>query len=76
MIRHYRDLQDWQKAMNVAVAAYELTKSLLETQLELALRVGYLSQEASQNVLRELDILGKQLNVLSQRVNQPPTTNN
>lgn len=27
MIRHYRDLQVWQRAMDVAVTIYELTKS-------------------------------------------------
>lgn len=120
MIHHYRDLQVWQRAMNVAVEVYELTKSLpateqygltsqirrcsvsipsniaeghgrsnaefarfltiargslseLETQLEIALRVGYLDRETLQNTHRELDILGKQLNVLYQRVKNNTT---
>lgn len=54
--------------------------SELETQLELANRIGYLDDESSQNTFRELTVLGKQLNVFSQRVNktnnQPPTANN
>ena len=40
----------------------------LETQLEIAKRVGYLSDNTYTELTNELTILGKQLNVLRQRV--------
>jgi len=40
----------------------------LETQLEIALRVAYLSPEAKAELDREVTALGKQLNVLLQKV--------
>jgi four helix bundle protein len=40
----------------------------LETQIEIAYRVGYLSEADRGDLDRELTILGKQLNVLLQRV--------
>lgn len=127
MIRSYRDLLVWQRAMDIVVSVYTLTKAFpqseiygltsqiqraavsipsniaegygrsdkefgrylaiargslseLETQLELANRIGYLDDKSCENVFRELTVLGKQLNVLSQRVNktnhQQPTANN
>lgn len=41
----------------------------LETQLEIARRIQYLPQEKFETLNEEISILGKQLNVLSQKVN-------
>ena len=122
MIRHYRDLEVWQRAMDIVEAIYRETKSFpsseiygltnqirraavsipsniaeghgrserefarfltiargslaeLETQLELACRIGFLPKENFAAINQSLTVLGKQLNVLSQRVNAslPPT---
>lgn len=40
----------------------------LETQLEIALRLGYLSTEDHVQIADELEIIGRQLNVLMQKV--------
>ncbi|MCB9422771.1 MAG: four helix bundle protein [Ardenticatenaceae bacterium] len=115
-IRHYRDLDVWQRGMDVTVMVYRFTDLFpksevygltnqirraavaissniaegygrsnkefgrflsiargslaeLETQLEIARRIQYLSEENFEALNAEITILGKQLNVLSQKVN-------
>jgi four helix bundle protein len=114
-IKSYRDLQVWQRAVELAVRVYRVTQEFpkseqygltsqmrraavsvasniaegqnrsnkefgrylemalgslaeLETQIEIALRINYLSEEIYSELNGELNILGRQLNVLSQRV--------
>jgi four helix bundle protein len=119
-IKSYRDLQVWQRAVELAVHIYRTTEAFpksetygfssqmrraavsiasniaegygrseaelaryltmargplaeLETQSEIAKRIGYLSYKAHVDLSEEISILGRQLNVFHQRVNQPPT---
>ena len=119
-IKSYRDLQVWQRAVELAVHIYRVTESFpktevyaltnqmrraavsiasniaegygssetelsrylaiargslaeLETQAEIARRIGYLSDKEHADISEELSVLGRQLNVFHQRVNQPPT---
>ena len=114
-IKSYRDLQVWQRAVELAVHIYQATGDFpkteqygltnqmrraavsvasniaeghgrteaefarylsislgslaeLETQLEIARRVGYFSEQAFTQLSEEANVLGRQLNVLSQRV--------
>jgi four helix bundle protein len=118
-IKSYRDLQVWQRAVELAVHIYRVTESFprtevyaltnqmrraavsiasniaegygrseaelaryltmargslaeLETQAEIAKRIGYLSDKEHADLSEEISILGRQLNVFHQRVNQPP----
>jgi four helix bundle protein len=118
-IKSYRDLQVWQRAVELAVHIYRVTESFprtevyaltnqmrraavsiasniaegygrseaelaryltmargslaeLETQAEIAKRIGYLSDKDHADLSEEISILGRQLNVFHQRVNQPP----
>jgi hypothetical protein len=41
----------------------------LETQAEIARRIGYLSDKDHTDISEELSVLGRQLNVFHQRVN-------
>jgi four helix bundle protein len=119
-IKSYRDLQVWQRAVELAVHIYRITETFpkteiyaltnqmrraavsiasniaegygrtepelarfltiargslaeLETQAEIARRIGYLSDKDHADISEELSVLGRQLNVFHQRVNQPPT---
>ncbi len=119
-IKSYRDLQVWQRAVELAVHIYRVTESFpkteiyaltnqmrraavsiasniaegygrseaelaryltiargslaeLETQAEIAQRIGYLSDKDHADISEEISVLGRQLNVFHQRVNQPPT---
>jgi four helix bundle protein len=119
-IKSYRDLQVWQKAVELAVHIYHMTESFpkteiyaltnqmrraavsiasniaegygrsepelaryltvargslaeLETQAEIAKRIGHLSIRDHTELAEEVNVLGRQLNVFSQRVNRPPT---
>jgi len=49
----------------------------LETQIEIAMRIGYLAEMVKSELCAKTDQLGRQLNVLHQRVtsDQPPVTN-
>jgi four helix bundle protein len=114
-IRSYRDLQVWQRAVNLSVKLYRSTETFpkseiygltgqmrrsavsiasniaeghartrreygrflgialgslaeLETQLEISHRLDYLTDEVFIELNNEITILGKQLNVLSQRI--------
>jgi four helix bundle protein len=114
-IKSYRDLQIWQKAVDLAVHVYQITETFpksevyglasqmrraavsvasniaeghsrsqaelshflsiargslaeLETQLEIAQRIGYLSQKGYSALSEETDSLGRQVNVFHQRV--------
>ena len=114
-IKSYRDLQVWQRAVELAVHVYRVTQDFpkseqygltsqmrraavsvasniaeghnrsnkefgrylemargslaeLETQIEIALRINYLPEGTYSELNGELNILGRQLNVLSQRV--------
>jgi len=116
-IKSYRDLQVWQRAVELAVHIYQTTEAFpksetyglsnqmrraavsiasniaegygrseaelaryltmargslaeLETQLEIAQRVGYLSAKDHTDLSEESSVLGRQLNVFRQRVNQ------
>ena len=119
-IKSYRDLQVWQRAVELAVHIYQTTEAFpksetyglsnqmrraavsiasniaegygcseaelaryltmargslaeLETQSEIAKRIGYLSDKDHTELSEEFNVLGRQLNVFHQRVNQPPT---
>jgi four helix bundle protein len=121
-IKSYRDLQIWQRAVELAVHVYRATESFpktevyaltnqmrraavsiasniaegygrseaelaryltmargslaeLETQAEIAQRIGYLSDKDHTDLAEEISILGRQLNVFHQRVNQRPAAN-
>jgi four helix bundle protein len=114
-IKSYRDLQIWQKAVELAVHVYQITEAFpksevygltsqmrraavsvasniaeghsrsqaelsrflaiargslaeLETQMEIAKRIDYLSPTQHAELLDETDILGRQINVFHQRV--------
>ncbi len=114
-IKSYRDLQVWQRAVELAVHVYQVTDNFpkseqyglssqmrraavsvasniaegygrtdtefaryltmargslaeLETQLDIALRIGYLSNESYNPLSEEIGILGRQLNAFFQRV--------
>ncbi len=114
-IKSYRDLQIWQKAVDLAVHVYQITETFpksevyglanqmrraavsvasniaeghsrsqaelshflsiargslaeLETQIEIAKRIDYLSPTQNTQLLDETDILGRQINVFHQRV--------
>ena len=114
-IKSYRDLQIWQKAVDLAVHVYRITESFpksemygltnqmrrasvsvasniaeghsrsqaelsrflsiargslaeLETQMEIAQRIGYLSQKDHAALSEETNTLGRQVNVFHQRV--------
>ena len=114
-IRSYRDLDVWQRSVDLAANLYDVTRGFprsedygitsqmrcaavsiasniaegharpgrefgrflgialgslaeLETQLEIAHRIGYLTAEDHDKVGSELEIIGKQLNSLMQRV--------
>jgi four helix bundle protein len=115
MVRSYRDLEVWKRAMDVCVRIYQATGTFpasemygltnqmrrsavsiasniaegharsrkdygrflriaygslneLETQLELSLRIGFLSPEIYQEITNELAILGRQLNALMRKI--------
>lgn len=115
MIKSYKDLQVWQKAVDLSVKVYQVTDEFpkseqygltnqmrrasvsiasniaeghgrsqqefgryltislgslceLETQMEIARRIGYLSEKYFAELTDDITILGKQLNVLSQKV--------
>ena len=115
-IKSYRDLQIWQKAVDLAVHVYQMTEAFpksevygpanqmrraaasvasniaeghsrsqaelsrflsiargslaeLETQVEIAQRISYLSPVQHTELLDETNTLGKQINVFHQRVN-------
>jgi four helix bundle protein len=119
-VKSYRDLQVWQRAVELAVQIYRIRETFpksevyglasqmrraavsiasniaegygrseselaryltiargslaeLETQAEIAKRIGYFSNEDHIELAEELSILGRQLNVFHQRVNQLPT---
>lgn len=114
-IKSYRDLQVWQRGVDIALLVYRLTESFpraeiygltsqmrraavsiasniaeghsrsnkqfghyletalgslaeLETQLEIARRIGYLAETDQQPLTQELDILGRQLNTFRRRL--------
>jgi four helix bundle protein len=114
-IKSYRDLQIWQKAVDLAVHVYQITETFpksevyglasqmrraavsvasniaeghsrsqaelsrflsiargslaeLETQLEIAQRIGYLSHKDHTSLSEETNTLGRQINVFHQRV--------
>ena len=114
-IKSYRDLQVWQRAVDLAVRVYGVTEGFpksevygltsqmrraavsvasniaegygrseaelarfltiargslaeIETQMEIARRIGYLADDAYLQLAAETNILGRQLNVFSQRV--------
>lgn len=114
-VRSYRDLEVWQRAMNVCVQIYEITQRFpsselyglsnqlrraavsipsniaegharprrdfarfiqiaygslneVETQLELSKRIGFLSGEDLAKITEDTSILGRQLNVLKQKL--------
>jgi four helix bundle protein len=116
-VRYYRDLDIWQRGVNISVNVYHLTEefprselygltsqirrsavsipsniaegharstrefarflsiargsvSELETQLEIARRIGYLSQEAFVDLSQELRIIGKQINTLLSKIRE------
>ncbi|CAG0933982.1 hypothetical protein TFLX_03303 [Thermoflexales bacterium] len=118
-VKSYRDLQVWQRAVDLAVHIYRITESFpkteiyaltnqmrraavsiasniaegygrsepelarylamargslaeLETQAEIAKRIEYFSTKDHAELTEEFNILGRQLNVFRQRVNQPP----
>lgn len=119
-IKSYRDLQVWQRAVELAVPIYRITETFpkseiyglasqmrraaisiasniaegygrsepelaryltmargslaeLETQAEIAKRIGYLAITEHTGLSEEINILGRQLNVFHQRVSQKPT---
>ncbi len=119
-VKSYRDLQVWQRAVELAVHTYRLTEAFpkteiyaltnqmrraavsiasniaegygrseaelaryltmargslaeLETQAEIAKRIGYLPDKNHTELSEESNILGRQLSVFHQRVNRPPT---
>ena len=116
-IRNYRDLDIWQRAVNISVQVYQLTGefpkserygltsqmrrsavsiasniaeghsrttrdfarflmiargsvSELETQVEIARRIGLLTGEAASKLFEELRIIGKQLNSLIRKIRE------
>ena len=116
-IRNYRDLDIWQRAVNISVQVYQLTDefpkserygltsqlrrsavsissniaeghsrttrdfarflmiargsvSELETQVEIARRIGLLTGEAASKLFEELRIIGKQLNSLIRKIRE------
>ncbi len=118
-VKSYRDLQVWQRAVELAVHIYRITESFpktevyaltnqmrraavsvasniaegygrseaelaryltmargslaeLETQAEIAGRIGYLSDKDHADLSEDFNTLGRQLNVFHQRVNQRP----
>lgn|GEM_PF-4030435 len=48
----------------------------LETQCEIAKRIDYLKQTDYENLKTQMDVLGRQLNVLHQRLKGQQTTSN
>ncbi len=115
VIKSYRDLQVWQKGVELAVTVYRMTETFpkseqyglvsqmrraavsiasniaeghgrtnkhfavylgnalgslaeLETQAEIARHIGYLTDIKCAEMIEQLGILGRQLNVLSRRV--------
>ena len=116
-IRNYRDLDIWQRAVNISVQVYQLTGefpkserygltsqmrrsavsiasniaeghsrttrdfarflliargsvSELETQVEIARRIGLLTGEAASKLFEEIRIIGKQLNSLIRKIRE------
>lgn len=116
-IRNYRDLDIWQRAVNISVQVYQLTDefpkserygltsqmrrsavsiasniaeghsrttrdfarflliargsvSELETQVEIARRIGLLTGEAASKLFEEIRIIGKQLNSLIRKIRE------
>ena len=61
---HVRSRNDFARFLAYALSSL----AEVETQLEIARRIGYLSGEASAELTNELTIIGKQLNVLLQRI--------
>ncbi len=123
-VKSYRDLQIWQRSVEIAVSIYRLSEGFpsselyglasqmrrasvsvasniaeghrrsdaefgryltmalgslaeLETQLEIARRVGYLAENDLVEFSKTADVLGRQINTLRQRVtnSQRPTAN-
>jgi four helix bundle protein len=66
---HVRSRKEYAHFLTVALSSL----AELETQMEIARRIGFMSQSDFDNLSEELTIIGKQLNVLTSRVRRPRT---
>lgn len=63
---HSRSRKEYGRFLSIALGSL----AEVETQLEIARHIGYLSQEKYNNLIDELNIIGKQLNSLYQKIKE------